>query len=199
MSASDVVLRNGPSGHFDPEPLCPSVHYVPIVTTILAAFFSAEIFRRYRAHPERLHLLVVGARHRRLRRRHVHRGGDDAGRMERADVPRVVHLGRAARRRAARAGHGVPAAVAPHGARVDGAARQLRADRVGGGDPVADRLLAGRNPSPHRPRPRVAVGEGLQPVREHVRRRVPDRRRDPVGAALQRQSRDHGIAWSPTC
>ena len=34
-----------------------AVHYVPIVTTILAVIFSAEIFRRYREHPERLHLL----------------------------------------------------------------------------------------------------------------------------------------------
>ena len=34
-----------------------AVHYVPVVTTILAAIFSAEIFRRYREHPERLHLL----------------------------------------------------------------------------------------------------------------------------------------------
>ena len=34
-----------------------AVHYVPIVTTILAVFFAAEIFRRYREHPERLHLL----------------------------------------------------------------------------------------------------------------------------------------------
>jgi hypothetical protein len=33
------------------------VHYVPIVTTILAIPFAAEIFRRYRQHPERLHLL----------------------------------------------------------------------------------------------------------------------------------------------
>jgi hypothetical protein len=33
-----------------------AVHYVPVVTTILAAIFSAEIFRRYREHPERLHL-----------------------------------------------------------------------------------------------------------------------------------------------
>src|SRR5688572_11335737 len=33
------------------------VHYVPIVTTILAVPFAAEIFRRYREHPERLHLL----------------------------------------------------------------------------------------------------------------------------------------------
>ena len=33
------------------------VHYVPIVTTILAIPFAAEIFRRYREHPERLHLL----------------------------------------------------------------------------------------------------------------------------------------------
>ena len=33
------------------------VHYVPVVTTVLAAIFSAEIFRRYREHPERLHLL----------------------------------------------------------------------------------------------------------------------------------------------
>ena len=32
------------------------VHYVPIVTTILAVIFSAEIFRRYREHPDRLHL-----------------------------------------------------------------------------------------------------------------------------------------------
>jgi len=34
-----------------------AVHYVPVVTTVLAAIFSAEIFRRYREHPERLHLL----------------------------------------------------------------------------------------------------------------------------------------------
>lgn len=33
------------------------VHYVPIVTTILAVPFALEIFSRYRAHPERLHLL----------------------------------------------------------------------------------------------------------------------------------------------
>ncbi len=33
------------------------VHFVPIVTTLLALPFSLEIFRRYRAHPERLHLL----------------------------------------------------------------------------------------------------------------------------------------------
>ncbi len=33
------------------------VHYIPIVTTILAVPFAVEIYRRYRAHPERLHLL----------------------------------------------------------------------------------------------------------------------------------------------
>jgi hypothetical protein len=33
------------------------VHYVPIVTTLLAVPFALEIFRRYRAHPDRLHLL----------------------------------------------------------------------------------------------------------------------------------------------
>lgn len=33
------------------------VHYVPVVTTILAVPFALEIFRRYRKHPERLHLL----------------------------------------------------------------------------------------------------------------------------------------------
>lgn len=33
------------------------VHYVPIVTTILAVPFALEIYRRYREHPERLHLL----------------------------------------------------------------------------------------------------------------------------------------------
>jgi hypothetical protein len=33
-----------------------AVHYVPVVTTILAVIFSTEIFRRYREHPERLHL-----------------------------------------------------------------------------------------------------------------------------------------------
>jgi len=33
------------------------VHYVPIVTTALTVPFAAEIFRRYRAHPDRLHLL----------------------------------------------------------------------------------------------------------------------------------------------
>ena len=34
-----------------------AVHYIPIVTTILAIPFSLEIYRRYRQHPERLHLL----------------------------------------------------------------------------------------------------------------------------------------------
>jgi hypothetical protein len=34
-----------------------AVHFVPILTTLLAVPFSLEIFRRYRAHPERLHLL----------------------------------------------------------------------------------------------------------------------------------------------
>ena len=33
------------------------VHFIPIVTTLLAIPFSLEIVRRYRAHPERLHLL----------------------------------------------------------------------------------------------------------------------------------------------
>jgi hypothetical protein len=33
------------------------VHYIPIVTTILAVPFALEIFRRYRQHPDRLHLL----------------------------------------------------------------------------------------------------------------------------------------------
>jgi hypothetical protein len=33
------------------------VHYIPIVTTALALPFAIEIFRRYREHPERLHLL----------------------------------------------------------------------------------------------------------------------------------------------
>jgi len=33
------------------------VHFIPIVTTLLAVPFSIEIFRRYRAHPGRLHLL----------------------------------------------------------------------------------------------------------------------------------------------
>lgn len=33
------------------------VHYIPIVTTILAVPFALEIHRRYRQHPERLHLL----------------------------------------------------------------------------------------------------------------------------------------------
>jgi hypothetical protein len=34
-----------------------AVHFIPIVTTILAVPFSLEIYRRYRQHPERLHLL----------------------------------------------------------------------------------------------------------------------------------------------
>jgi len=33
------------------------VHYIPILTTILAVPFAWEIYRRYRARPERLHLL----------------------------------------------------------------------------------------------------------------------------------------------
>jgi hypothetical protein len=33
------------------------VHYIPIVTTILAVPFAWEIYQRYRAHPDRLHLL----------------------------------------------------------------------------------------------------------------------------------------------
>jgi len=33
------------------------IHFIPIVTTLLAIPFSLEIFRRYRQHPERLHLL----------------------------------------------------------------------------------------------------------------------------------------------
>ena len=32
------------------------VHFIPIATTLLAVPFALEIFRRYRAHPERLHL-----------------------------------------------------------------------------------------------------------------------------------------------
>jgi hypothetical protein len=33
------------------------VHYIPILTTALCGPFALEIYRRYRAHPERLHLL----------------------------------------------------------------------------------------------------------------------------------------------
>jgi len=33
------------------------VHYIPIITTALALPFSYEIYRRYRLHPDRLHLL----------------------------------------------------------------------------------------------------------------------------------------------
>jgi hypothetical protein len=33
------------------------VHYIPILTTVLCVVFSAEIFGRWREHPERLHLL----------------------------------------------------------------------------------------------------------------------------------------------
>ena len=33
------------------------VHYIPILTTILAIPFALEIYQRYRAHPDRLHLL----------------------------------------------------------------------------------------------------------------------------------------------
>jgi hypothetical protein len=33
------------------------VHYIPILTTALCGPFAWEIYRRYRAHPERLHLL----------------------------------------------------------------------------------------------------------------------------------------------
>ena len=33
------------------------VHYVPVVTTVLAVPFALEIYRRWRAYPERLHLL----------------------------------------------------------------------------------------------------------------------------------------------
>ncbi len=34
-----------------------AVHFIPILTTLLAIPFSLEIFRRYRRHPDRLHLL----------------------------------------------------------------------------------------------------------------------------------------------
>jgi len=33
------------------------VHYIPILTTALTVPFALEVFRRYRQHPERLHLL----------------------------------------------------------------------------------------------------------------------------------------------
>ena len=36
------------------------VHYIPILTTLLALPFAFEILRRYRRHPERLHLLWWG-------------------------------------------------------------------------------------------------------------------------------------------
>src|SRR5688500_11117607 len=36
------------------------VHYIPIVTTVLAVPFAAEVLRRYRRHPDRLHLLWWG-------------------------------------------------------------------------------------------------------------------------------------------
>ena len=34
-----------------------AVHYIPVITTLLAIPFALEIFRRWRAFPERLHLL----------------------------------------------------------------------------------------------------------------------------------------------
>ena len=33
------------------------VHYIPVITTILAVPFTLEVYRRFRAHPDRLHLL----------------------------------------------------------------------------------------------------------------------------------------------
>jgi hypothetical protein len=33
------------------------VHYIPVLTTVLAVPFALEIHRRYRAHPDRVHLL----------------------------------------------------------------------------------------------------------------------------------------------
>ncbi len=33
------------------------IHYIPILTTLLAVPFALEIYRRYQAHPDRLHLL----------------------------------------------------------------------------------------------------------------------------------------------
>jgi hypothetical protein len=39
------------------EPAPSVVHYVPIITTALALPFAYEIYRRYRLHPDRLHLL----------------------------------------------------------------------------------------------------------------------------------------------
>jgi hypothetical protein len=37
-----------------------AVHYIPVVTTLLAVPFALEIFRRWRAFPDRLHLLWWG-------------------------------------------------------------------------------------------------------------------------------------------
>ena len=34
-----------------------AIHFIPILTTLLAIPFSLEIYRRYRQFPERLHLL----------------------------------------------------------------------------------------------------------------------------------------------
>ena len=36
------------------------VHYIPIVTTLIALPFAVEILRRWRQHPERLHLFWWG-------------------------------------------------------------------------------------------------------------------------------------------
>ena len=58
------------------------VHYIPIVTTLLAVPFSLEIFRRWRAAPRSAASALVGHRRGSVRRGHVHRSVDHPVRVE---------------------------------------------------------------------------------------------------------------------
>src|SRR5688572_23338597 len=156
------------------------VHYIPIVTTILAIPFALEIYKRYREHPERLHLLwwalgiatygvgtfteslttLIGWNEPTFRAWYI--SGALLGGAPLAQGTVYLLLSR-------RTAHVLTAVLLTF---------------------VADRLHPGRGPSSHRARARMAVGAPVQPIRQYVRGGLPDRRRHSFGAALQHQSRD---------
>ena len=148
------------------------VHYIPIVTTALCVPFAREIYRRYRAHPERLHLLwwslgiltygvgtfteatttLVGWREPIFRAWYISGALLGGAPLAQGTVYLLlVETNRARADRGCCVSYVAVASVAVH--------------------PVTDSVRAGRAASTVGPGPRLAVGAVLQPGRQPLRRR----------------------------
>jgi hypothetical protein len=172
------------------------VHYVPIVTTLLAFPFAFEIFRRYRAHPDRLHLLwwAIGI------------AVYGAGTLTEALTSLIGW-----REPVFRAWY-ITGALLGGAPLAQGTVYLLFRRRVAHALTVALLVTVAvasiavlsspidySQVETHRLTGRVFAWPGrplVQPVPESLRGRVSDRRRDPVGAALQRAAGDPPPMWA---